>query len=228
MVYTVNGRTPYEGYGAVPTGGSLTSRRLPLHGFNQWQVTTPPAIEPLTITSNDQYDVKWFGSIDGNRKDGMLNGFIQAARENAELYLGRALISQTITMAMDYWPSDVIELPNAAPLLSVTKVVTLDEDDTETVYSSGNYYLDTLAEPGKLIIKRGVTEPINTSRDHGGYQIVYVAGYGTSREDIPQNIIEGLKLWVMDAHENKIISTDPPPSAETFLRRSRVQVNGRI
>jgi len=195
---------------------SIYPRAWPADGNGQFAVTTPPTEEPITVD-----EVKLFGRIDGDYEDALILGLIKTARENAEPYLGRAIVTQTITYAMDYWPSYVIELPRAGGLIAITKVVTLDEDDTETVYSSDNYYSDTLSEPGKLIIRQTATLPYNSDRSHGGYQIVYTAGYG-SASDVPEGLKTGLKLWVMHGYENRTLSKDPPPEARGYINNYKI------
>ena len=150
----------------------IIPKSLPSDGNCHWAILTPPTIEPITVD-----ELKLFARIDGDDEDSLLSTFIKAVREGAERYLGRALIRQTITMKMDFWPGDVIELPRP-PLISITQVATIDEDDAETVYSSDYYYIITEATPGLLCIRQGFSYPINTDRDHGGYKIDWLAGYG--------------------------------------------------
>jgi hypothetical protein len=137
---------------------SLFSEALPIDGNMVYSVSTEPTVEPITTT-----ELKTFARIDGS--------------EN------RALLEQSITLKMDYWPGEAIELPRP-PLISITSVSTLSEADVATTYSSSNYYIITEAIPGKLLLKIGVTAPTNTARDYGGFQIIYKAGYGTSATDV--------------------------------------------
>lgn len=194
----------------------IESKPLPPDGNRHWIVSTTPAVEPITVD-----ELKLFARIDGVDEDLMLQGVVKAVRGNAERYLGRALISQTITMKMDYWPSETIELPRP-PLISITGVYTLDEDDTETEYSSDNYYAITEATPGLLVLKFSVTAPTNTERYYGGYKIVFTAGYGTMGTDVPQGIREGLKLWAASVYANRLVSDKPPPEAMPLLNPYRV------
>lgn len=194
----------------------LIPKPLPADGNRHWVVSTEPMVEPITVD-----ELKLFARIDGVDEDIMLQGFIKAVRGNAERYLGRALISQTITMKMDYWPSETIELPRP-PLISVTGVYTLDEDDAETEYSSDNYYAITEATPGLLVLKYSVTAPTNTERYHGGYKVVFTAGYGTTGADVPQGIRDGLKLWAASMYENRALAAVPPPEAMPLLSPYRV------
>ena len=194
----------------------MIQETLPKDGNSVWKVTIDPVIEPITVE-----EVKTFARIDGTEEDTLIASFITAARLNCEMYLGRALIEQTLTLMMDFWPGDIIKLPRP-PLISITAVETLDEDDTATTYSSNNYYTVTESIPGELIIKRTVSYPTNTSRDYKGFQIRFKAGYGNSREDIPAGIREGLKLWTTDIYENRVVRPEPPEEAKQVLQLYRV------
>lgn len=179
-------------------------------------ITDQPVIEPITVD-----ELKTFARIDGSDEDTLLEGFIEAVRIGAENYLSRALISQSIRMIMDWWPGSVVELFRP-PLISIIQIVTIDEDDIETVYDSNNYYKQVEAIPGLIILKQGITEPQNTARDHGGFAIDYKAGYGLLATDVPASIREGLKLWATALYENRAINTEPPPEALPLLSFHRV------
>ena len=190
----------------------IISKPLDKHGNRKWKVTTPPIIEPITLD-----ELKSFARIDGTEDDVLLEGFIRTIREAMESYLKRALISQTITLQMDFWPGTVIELP-MPPLISITSVSTIDEDDVETVYDSDNYYVHTDIEPGELVLKNGVTAPYNSDRYHGGYRIVYLAGYGYP-SDVPQIIKDSMKLWCAIYYETRMLTEKPPSDVISLLER---------
>lgn len=194
----------------------LIETALSEKGNRSWKVVTAPVVEPITVE-----EVRLFCRIDTEDEDSLIIDFIKGVRENAELFLGRALINQTIRMVMDYWPGIEVELPQP-PLSSITSIETIDEDDTATTYSSSNYFAVTESIPGKVVIKRGSTSPINTERDSAGYRITYVAGYGAKSTDVPQAIREGLKMWVASAYENRIISVNPPPESKQILNLYKV------
>lgn len=191
---------------------SLIMKPLPKHGNRIWSVIVEPTLEPVTVD-----ELKVFAHIDGNDEDATLAGFIKAARVASEQHMGRALIHQTIDMKMDYWPSENIKLP-MPPLVSITKVAILDEDDVETEYSSNNYFTIAGGGAGRLVLKKSVTAPTNASRDYGGYLIRYVAGYGAVAANIPQTIIESIKLWASSIYETRIMDPKkPPPEAKLGL-----------
>jgi uncharacterized phiE125 gp8 family phage protein len=182
-----------------------------------WDVTTPPAIEPVSLE-----EFKMFARIDGNDEDSQLLSFLITARSLIEKYLNRALIEQTITLKMDSWPEkEVIELPRP-PLISITAVETLNESDVATVYSSSNYYIIKNKEPGLLVLKFGVTPPQNTERYYGGYQVRYKAGYGSTSASVPNVLKDCIKQWAMTMYENRAIVEEPPAEVKALLSNYRI------
>jgi len=179
-------------------------------------VVTEPAVEPFTVD-----ELKLFARIDGASEDGLLTGFIKATRLATEDYLGRALIQQTMKVVLDEWPGMILELPRP-PLMSVSSINTIDEDDAETEYDSENYYVVTESIPGQIIIKQGSSAPVTYLRDVGGYEVLYIAGYGEAATDIPKAIVEGMKLWATAMYENRALTTDPPPQAKPLLNLYKV------
>lgn len=195
---------------------SIIPKSLEAQGNRSWKVTTQPAIEPVTV----EY-LKLFARVDGDEEDELLANFIRSARIMMEKYLGRALIRQTITLNMDHWPSMSINLPRP-PLISITSVNTLDEDDTATEYDSTYYYAITTAEPGQLVIKMGNSPPVNSAREYGGYQVIYLAGYGLGTTSVPQPIRDGITMWATDIYDNRKMSPEPPEYVKSIVQSYRI------
>jgi len=208
----------YGLFGSIPRKtGSLISKELPPNGNRSWKIiSTQPPVEPVTLD-----EVKEFAHIDGTEEDCLLERFITSARYSCEEYLRRALVLQTIQMVMDFWPDTVVELPRP-PLISVSSVVTVDEDNNETTYSSDNYYIVTEAIPGQLVLKQGISPPTNTSRNYAGFKITYQCGYGATPGNIPAPIRDGLVMWVTTMYAKRVISKEPPPDAKASLDLFRV------
>jgi uncharacterized phiE125 gp8 family phage protein len=186
-------------------------------GNMEYSVITEPVIEPVTLE-----ELKLFGRIDGEDEDLLLTNFIVSARMAAEQYLRRSLITRTIRARIDYWLQNQLELP-MPPLITVSKIATVNEDGTETEFDSDNYYVVNDAIPGKVIIKQGISKPYTYDREKGGIIIEYTAGYGAEPDDIPNPIRTGIMLWAMNIYENRVISNDPPPEALATLNLFRVE-----
>jgi len=173
-------------------------------------VTADSTVEPITVE-----ELKFWARIDGDEEDGVLTGIIKTARKNVEDYIRQSLIEKTIEMSLDSWDFNFYELP-LSPVLSITSVETLNEDDTATTYSSDNYYL-AAGVPARLVIKQGVSNPLNTVRDIGGFKITYKAGYSQTEDDLPQAIKDAVKVWATYIYEERNPNPEPPKVVENLL-----------
>ena len=211
--------------------------------------TTNPSVEPVTI---QQLDTTLRGDgILAAEEDLFLTELIKSAREYVEEYTGRALINQTYTLVMDTWPiaeghnlgwwdgvrqgsivmdqQGYVELP-IAPLQSVTSVTTFDDDNSSTVFASSNYFLDTVSQPGQLILNTGTVWPVFT-RTRRGIQIIYVAGYGSNPTDVPgalRTAVLGLATHWYENREMVKTQSDQnqamaPLHVQSLLNRWKVQ-----
>jgi uncharacterized phiE125 gp8 family phage protein len=188
----------------------ITSSSPIPYGNRHLGVVTEPSSEPITVD-----ELKLWARIDGDDEDTMIEGLIKTVRKFAEDYTRRSFITQTRFILLDTWYSNDIELPHA-PVSAVTAVQIISESGDITVYDSDNYYILTEAEPARLIIKSGVANPLNDSREHGGYKIIYTCGYG-GVDDVPDGIKEGLKLWATHIYENRVPANKMPPEAKQVL-----------
>ncbi len=168
------------------------------------RVSTEPAVEPVTLE-----EAKNFAKVDGTAEDGLIEGFITAARVAVEKILGRSLINQSLTLRLDEWIGEVLPLPRP-PLVSITEVRTLDEDGVATVFDAANYYAIT-GDRAQLVLKSTATAPSNVDRYHGGFEVEYVAGYGEDPEDVPAGIRNAILQWVAVMYESRILDTTKPP-----------------
>ena len=182
-----------------------------------FRITSPPANEPITIQEIHNY-----GKFDTDADDVVFESQITAVRQVAEGWLGRALIEQEITATLDWWPGSILELPRP-PLISVTSIKTIDEEDDKTLYLDSSFFVRTDIIPGQIVIKNGSTPPINTDRYYGGYEVIFKAGYGTNASDVPQALRTGLIEWTLFAIENRIVSREPPAEAFATLDHYRIR-----
>lgn len=179
-----------------PRDKRIIEKKLPAHGMGAVSIKTAPQVEPVSLD-----EVKLFARVDGSVEDALLETLIVASRRAIENYLKKAIIEQTLVLSMDWWP-EPLNLPRP-PLLSVVEVRTVAEDGTTTTYSSDYYYVRTDTTPGQIIIRNGVTPPLNTDRYYGGYEVEYKAGYGNDPNDVPETIRHGLLLLVTHLYENR-------------------------
>lgn len=161
-------------------------------------LATPPAKEPLELK-----EAMTHLRVDGLEEAALVRGLIQAAREYAETFTGRALITQTWDLWMDCWPRGVVlELPRP-PLQSVTWIKYFDAEGQEHTVDSAVYLVDTANRPGRVRLRSGQSWPSTTLREMAGVNIRFVAGYGDDPADVPQMIRQAMLLMVGDLYENR-------------------------
>lgn len=156
----------------------------------EWTVVTAPTIEPITVE-----EAKAQARITDSASDDLIDGYIVSAREAAEQHLGRGLLTQTLKLVLDDW-ANVVPLPQAAPLQSITHVKYYDTDGTLQTLATSYYDTDTVSRPGRVVLKPSQSWPsLQSERRNGRVEITYVVGW-TSAAAVPERIRHGIKLHV--------------------------------
>jgi uncharacterized phiE125 gp8 family phage protein len=160
-------------------------------------IVTPPAAEPVSLA-----EIKLHLRIepDVSAEDDLLNSLIKAARLHAERVTGRALVTQTQKLTLDYFPEWGIELPNP-PLQSVTSVVYWDLNETQQTLAAANYKVVTATTPGFVEPAYGEVWP-STLEISGAVEITFVAGYGAAAA-VPDDLKAAIKLLVGHWYRNR-------------------------
>lgn len=197
-------------------------------------LVTPPTTEPVSLG-----EVKGWIKVDTNADDALLQTMISAARESAEKYLKRALITQTQRVTLDLPQANwidalpdgtydfpitasyadiprIIELPYK-PLQSVTSIVTYDTANTASTYSASNYFVDTAN--GRVALNSTASWPSNL-RGVNAVAVTYVAGYGTA-VNVPAAIKSGIMMHVQKMYDERMVC-DLPPSCMALYDKFRV------
>jgi uncharacterized phiE125 gp8 family phage protein len=195
----------------------------------QWEYTfkvkTPPTAMPVTLE-----EVKTFGRLESMDEDSLIEMFVKGATEAAEEYMGRAIMQQTIVMKMDFYPGFIALVPaylatsampiplSRPPLVNITEVRTLYEDNTNIeIWPLTDYYWHT-GDDAKFMVRKSSIPPINTERYRGGIEIEYIAGYGNTgatiieqRAAVPMPIKLGIMLWANIMYSQRTVATTEPP-----------------
>lgn len=205
-----------------------------LNKLGRLAVTVEPAAEPITRSEAKA----WLRIEDATTADdGIIDLLITNARAWVEQYLERKLITQTVTQTLDDWPdqnsaqydfsgtariSDVTESPVpylellAAPVQSVSSVVTYDDSDNASTWDSGNYRLSTPGDRSRIAPVGGNAWPVAT-RDTDAVIVTYVAGYGASGADVPGPIKMAMYQLIALWYENREAMGDAPDSVRATL-----------
>lgn len=152
------------------------------------KIITPPAVEPVSLAEVKQQ----IGIPDTDTlSDALISRRIIEAREWAESYTGRALITQTREIRWDCFV-DEHELPSALTIVSVKYIAT---DGAETTLATDQYVLDTYTFIPHVRLVYGVSWP-STRYERNAVRIQYTAGYGTTPSTVPMLIKEAVILLV--------------------------------
>lgn len=159
-------------------------------------VVTAPVVLPLGLQ-----EAKDHLRVDLADDDALIEQLIIAAREMAESFTERALITQTIDYVRDAFPTWGMTLPRA-PLQSVTSVKYIDTDGVEQTIDAADYRVDALSTPPRLTPAYNETWP--SARDvTNAVTIRLVVGYGDGPADVPVRIKAAMLLMIGDLYEHR-------------------------
>ena len=169
------------------------------------KLVAPPAVEPVTID-----EAKAHLRLDSNADDAYVEALITAARDRVEIFLRRALITQTFEFTLDGFPvspsliftTSVIDLPRP-PLQSIESIKYLDTAGSEQTLPPESYVIDSSSdEIGRIALAWTQYWPI-TRCSINSVVIRFVAGYGDAPDDVPQVIRQGILIEISNLYENR-------------------------
>jgi len=177
-------------------------------------VTTAPTGETLT-----ESEIRNYLRVDDANELATLQMLRKAARRFFENYTGRSVLTQVLTLFIDgtnsvndpvyegiYNKPDIdfyknyIVLPSP-PVQSVAHVKTYDDDDTATTFASSKYYLDSVRDPARVILRTGETWP-TALRVANSIEIRYTAGYGAASA-VPDDIKVGMLMHIAYMYDQR-------------------------
>lgn len=148
---------------------------------------TPPDAEPVTVD-----DVRLSARLDATTFDDQVADLlIPGARMDAEHRLGRKIVTQTVELVLDAFPSGAIDLL-LPDVQSITSIKYLDGDEAQQTVTDTDYSLDSDNEPCRVILGTGKSWPA-VSPVPNAVRVRFVVGYGDSPADVPANI----RMWII-------------------------------
>lgn len=163
-------------------------------------LTTSPTVDPMEI-SDANLHLKTSGEND------YINALIMTARGMMERYLNRSLVLQTWTGYANCWEREFcLDYP---PLLAVNSVKYYNTAGVLTTLSTSDYWVDTVSQPGRVVLGYDFTPPELQQGRPNGIVIEYTAGYratGTTAQKqaaIPEPIRHAMKILITDMYEHR-------------------------
>jgi len=173
-----------------------------------WTVETAPSAEPILKAA-----AKTHMRITVTDHDDYIDALIIAARKTTEHLTGRALITQTIELRLDRFPT-TIYLPRG-PVQSVTSIKYYDTAGDEQTLDAAEYQTELYSDPPRIEPEYGYSWPSTQDR-MAAVTVKYIAGYGDAGTDVPDDLIHALKLLVAHWFESSepVISGSIPRDVE--------------
>lgn len=161
--------------------------------FGNSEVITQPAEDPVTLAQ-----AKLHLRVDGSDDDTLITGYIKAARNWAEGFMGRSIVTQTRRLYLHDWPEDldgVIEIP-FSPVQSVSSLKYYDSSGSLATMDPAMYDVDVVASPARITLVDGEIWPAAKSKPNA-IQIEYVAGYGLASTGTPKPIPDEIPVAIL-------------------------------
>lgn len=138
--------------------------------------------------------------VDFADEDALIDTYVEASRKICEEFTNRGFITQT-------WRENPARFFNPiklsmARVISVTTVKYFDTDDVQQTISNTDYQVDLLADVGSVHEGISFSWP-STSDRINPIEILYQVGYGAASTDVPENIIQAVKLMLSYFYENR-------------------------
>ncbi len=169
------------------------------------KLVTPPEVEPVTLA-----EAKAHLRLETTADDAFVTSLIPAARELVEIFLRRALITQTWELTLDGFPWNrylvysvsAIDIPRP-PLQSVEWIKYTDTAGQVQTMRPDQYVVDASSDQmGRVALAWTEFWPL-TRYTINSVAIRFKAGYGDSPEDVPPGIRLAICRQVSDLYENR-------------------------
>ncbi len=157
---------------------------------------TGPAREPVSLT-----EVLAHCRISSVDEDGLIAGYMLAARHYVEGYTRRALITQQCRLTIDDgWP-DVVTLPRS-PLVSFDQGHYGDTAGVQQALASSSYMVSTSGMEGRLVPAFGSRWP-SVRAQIDAISVDFTCGYGDQPGAVPAPIRHAVLLLIGHWYENR-------------------------
>lgn len=158
----------------------------------------PPLVEPVSVAEV----LDSFRGDDEAAFTQQATRLIRSLRRHAEARIGRALITQTMELVLDAFPSAEIDLliPNVQSIVSVTYI---DPDQQTVTLDPSAYSLDKDSTPSWLLPAYDTTWP-ETLNTTNALRVRFKVGYGDTAEDVPEEIRD----WIITHATQRLGSPD--------------------
>ena len=155
-----------------------------------------PTVEPLTSA-----ETKLHLRVEITEDDALIGNLIKAARQYAEEYTRRQLITATWKLYLDEFP-DVITLFRPPLQTTGTSIQYVDDNGITQTLAASVYQIDTTSVLPRIRPAYGQSWP-STRPIMNAVITTYKNGYGDAATSVPEPIRQALRLLVGHWYENR-------------------------
>lgn len=189
--------------------------------IGELSIVTGPTVEPVTLA-----EVLTHCHADSGPEDDYIEDIlIPAARLKAEEYQNRGYLSQSVKLIFDGYPSGQIQLPYS-PVISITSVKYYDTDSTEAEIDTTDFDIDLNKDPAVMTLNYDSSYPTTLLRNQSGFEINYVAGYGTIASSVPAKVKMAILFLVGVWYTDRGMINEVPEPFYNILRPDRLRLKG--
>jgi len=162
------------------------------------ELIDPPSVKPITLE-----EARDHLRVTTTDEDSYIQLVINAATDYYERLTWLQLITATYDFFLDEFPAGdtPIELPRP-PFQSITEIKFVNDDGVVETWANTLYELDTSLLPGKVRPVNGEFYP-STNDQFKAVTITFKAGYGDSSAEIPDGILQTLKLLISFLYDHR-------------------------
>jgi len=161
------------------------------------KLITAPTSEPISLA-----EARAHLNDPPPQDDALISAIISTARQWIEDVTGRLLMTQTWDVYLPAFPCDEdIDLP-FGPLQSVTYLKYTDSANAETTFSSAYYHVDTISEPGEIVLAYQQVWPTATLKTSNPIVIRAVFGYASAAL-VPAPLRQAILLLIEHYYTNR-------------------------
>lgn len=199
-----------------------------------YQVITPPSVLPVTVAEfREQLRLPCLNQED----DDYLKNILAAATKFAEKYthltfIDTGYLTYRTGFTANCYSAECFEL-RKAPFSSLTSIQYLVAD-TLTIVASSVYYVTASNDYSSVFLKDGETWPTDADIRLQNIQIKFVAGYGASPDDVPEDIKMAIMQHGVAIYENRgdcdsasVTSSLPNYSKQVYDLNKIVSITGK-
>ena len=150
----------------------------------------------------DLNEVKAHLKIDHTTEDSLIQSLLIAAIGQVENITNRRLLTQTWKAYADTWPANFFTMP-FGNLQSVTAVKYTDEDNDQSTLAATEYIVDTVSDPGRVMLGVNKEWPNDTLYPVNPIEIEFVCGYGVDPNFMPEVLKVAAMIMIGDMYTNR-------------------------